>query len=105
MATLKNIAGFLQTNDCANVTLDGWDGKSFHGEGRHLRVWTLKSEPEKEVRKGELQWWEPRLGGLLSYPNWQTPQREWCGNCRVFHRLRPQVVVELLCSGNKIRCV
>lgn len=39
MATLKKIGCFTQTKEMAFVTLNGWDGKSYNGEGRNLRVW------------------------------------------------------------------
>lgn len=49
MATeLTNIAGFQQTKEMAHVTLSGWDGKSYDGEGRNLRVWTNAMHPGKK---------------------------------------------------------
>lgn len=51
MATLKNIAGFQETKEMVTVTLNGWDGKTYNGEGRNLRVWTLASEPGKKFVK------------------------------------------------------
>lgn len=49
MATnLKNIGGFQQTTEMAHVTLNGWDGKSYDGEGRNLRVWVHPMHPGKK---------------------------------------------------------
>lgn len=47
MAELKNIKGFQQTREMAFVTLSGWDGKSYNGQGRNLRVWTNALYPDK----------------------------------------------------------
>lgn len=48
MTALKNINGFQQTKEMARVTLSGWDGKSYNGEGRNLRVWTNPAHPAKK---------------------------------------------------------
>lgn len=48
MAQLKNIHGYQQTREMAFVTLSGWDGKSYHGEGRNLRVWVNPLYPDKK---------------------------------------------------------
>lgn len=39
MAELKNIDGFQETTETVLVTMGGWDGKSYDGEGRKRRVW------------------------------------------------------------------
>jgi len=33
-------AGFIKTGNKMEVTFDGWDGKSYHGEGTNLSTWT-----------------------------------------------------------------
>lgn len=49
MATaLNNISGFQQTKEMTRVTLNGWDGKSYEGEGRNLRVWSNPIFQEKK---------------------------------------------------------
>lgn len=48
MTELKNISGFQQTKEMARVTLNGWDGKSYEGEGRNLRVWINPAHPDKK---------------------------------------------------------
>lgn len=62
MATaLKNIAGFQQTKEMAHVTLSGWDGKSYDGEGRNLRVWTNPMHPGKKFVRVNFR------GGIPAY--------------------------------------
>lgn len=47
MATLKTIKNFRQTTEMATVTFCGWDGKTYDGEGRNLRVWLNAEHPGK----------------------------------------------------------
>lgn len=44
MKTLKNINGFQETKEMVTITFDGWDGKSYNGEGRNMRVWMMNNE-------------------------------------------------------------
>ena len=40
-----NDTEYQATSEMAHVTLDGWDGQSYNGEGRNLRVYTKASCP------------------------------------------------------------
>lgn len=39
---------FVKTNKMARVTLNGWDGKSYNGEGCNLSIYTNRLHPGKE---------------------------------------------------------
>lgn len=48
MATDFGDSSFEKTDRVKRVTLSGWDGKSYNGEGRNLRIFTHKNHPGKE---------------------------------------------------------
>ncbi len=37
--TGREVAGFKETNQTMMATMNGWDGKSYKGEGRKFKVW------------------------------------------------------------------
>lgn len=43
-----NDTEFIATKKIAEVTFSGWDGKSYNGEGRNLRVYVNPAYPDKE---------------------------------------------------------
>jgi hypothetical protein len=45
---LETIRGFYETKEKITVTFGGWDGKSYDGEGRALRVWTHSAHPDTQ---------------------------------------------------------
>lgn len=47
MATFSN-DNFVATKKMATVTFSGWDGKSYNGEARNMRVYTNPEQPGKE---------------------------------------------------------
>ena len=49
--TPKTIGAFTQTNEKIMVTFNGWDGKSYDGEGANLKIWTSKYHPDKKFVK------------------------------------------------------
>ena len=47
--------GFVKTSEKAEVTFNGWDGRSYNGETRKMNVWTCQTHPGKKfvyMRKG-----------------------------------------------------
>ena len=50
-STPKTIGMFTQTNEKIEVTLGGWDGKSYNGEGVNLRIWTSRNHPGEKFVK------------------------------------------------------
>ena len=47
MATFSN-DNFVATKKMATVTFSGWDGKSYNGESRNVRVYAHPEHPGKE---------------------------------------------------------
>ena len=48
MAKVIEKHGFIKTKEMAEVTFNGWDGKSYDGEARRMAVWTCDRLPGRK---------------------------------------------------------
>lgn len=48
MAKVTEKYGFIKTKEKMEVTFNGWDGKSYHGETRNMAVWVSEHHANKK---------------------------------------------------------
>ena len=46
MRTLAN--SFKETKEKVEITMGGWDGTGYNGEGKKMNVWTSETAPDKK---------------------------------------------------------